>query len=130
VFDVDAKHVSFDTTSVSVQGEYDLYDTEKHGHPFKITYGHSKNYRLDLKQFMISLLCVDRTVPIFGRTEDGNGSDKTINKPFFQIFPDTWPTKGLNRGPSSTLPIRHGNGKEFIYDRRSYPFYQQASGNL
>lgn len=78
-FSVNTEHVSFDTTSVSVQGDYDLYDTENHGHPFKITYGHSKNHRPDLKQFMISLLCVDRTVPIFGRTEDGNSSDKTIN---------------------------------------------------
>jgi transposase len=79
VFGVEAKHVNFDTTSVSVQGDYDLYDTENHGHPFKITYGHSKDHRPDLKQFMISLLCVDRTVPIFGRTEDGNSSDKSIN---------------------------------------------------
>ena len=79
VFDVNTRHVSFDTTSVNVCGDYDLYDNEDHGHPFKITYGHSKDHRPDLKQFMISLLCVDRTVPIFAKTEDGNGSDKTIN---------------------------------------------------
>jgi len=98
VFDVDAKHVNFDTTSVSVQGEYDLYDTEKHGHPFKITYGHSKNYRLDLKQFMISLLCVDRTVPIFGRTEDGNGSDKTINNTILSNISRYMADQGLEPG--------------------------------
>ena len=78
-FGVDTRHVSFDTTSVSVYGDYDLYRNEDDQQPFKITYGHSKDHRPDLKQFMISLLCVDRTVPVFAKTEDGNGSDKVIN---------------------------------------------------
>lgn len=73
-FDVDAKRVHFDTTSVSVFGDYDYSDE-----PFNITYGHSKDKRPDLKQFLISLLCVDRTIPILGATEDGNASDKTLN---------------------------------------------------
>ena len=79
VFDIDTRHVSFDTTSVSVYGDYDLYQDEGDHQPFEITYGHSKDHRPDLKQFMISLLCVDRTVPVFAKTEDGNGSDKVIN---------------------------------------------------
>lgn len=78
-FDVYTRHVSFDTTSVSVHGDYDLYQDGDDHLPFKITYGHSKDHRPDLKQFLMSLLCVDRTVPVFGRTEDGNGSDKLIN---------------------------------------------------
>ena len=64
----------FDTTSISVFGDYDFIDP-----PFKITYGHSKDKRPDLKQFLISMLCVDRNIPILGRTEDGNASDKTLN---------------------------------------------------
>lgn len=44
-----------------------------------ITHGHSKDHRPDLKQFMTELLCVERGVPIFGRTLDGNTSDKTAN---------------------------------------------------
>ena len=71
--------MSFDTTSVSVYGDYDLYRDEDDYQPFEITYGHSKDHRPDLKQFLISLLCVDRTVPVFAKTEDGNGSDKVIN---------------------------------------------------
>ena len=78
-FGVDTRHVSFDTTSVSVYGDYDLYSDDDNHQPFEITYGHSKDHRPDLKQFMISLLCVDRTVPVFAKTQDGNGSDKTIN---------------------------------------------------
>ena len=33
----------------------------------------------DLKQFLVSMLCVDSNIPILGTTEDGNASDKTLN---------------------------------------------------
>jgi len=74
VFGVDPRRVHFDTTSISVFGDYDFIDP-----PLKITYGHSKDKRPDLKQFLISMLCVDRNVPILGATKDGNASDKTLN---------------------------------------------------
>jgi len=73
-FDVDARRVHFDTTSISVFGDYVFNDS-----PLKITYGHSKDHRPDLKQFLISMLCVDRNIPILGATKDGNASDKTLN---------------------------------------------------
>lgn len=74
VFDIDTHRLHFDTTSISVFGDYDYVDP-----PLKITYGHSKDKRPDLKQFLISMLCVDRNIPIIGTTEDGNASDKTLN---------------------------------------------------
>ena len=74
VFDIDTHRLHFDTTSISVFGDYDYVDP-----PLKITYGHSKDKRPDLKQFLISVLCVDRNIPIIGTTEDGNASDKTLN---------------------------------------------------
>jgi len=74
VFDIDPRRLHFDTTSISVFGDYDFVDP-----PLKITYGHSKDKRPDLKQFLISMLCVDRNIPILGSTEDGNASDKTLN---------------------------------------------------
>lgn len=73
-FDVDVRRVHFDTTSVSVYGDYDLADP-----PFQITYGHSKAKRPDLKQFLVSMLCVDSNIPIMGAIQDGNASDKTLN---------------------------------------------------
>jgi len=73
-FGVDARKVNFDTTSISVYGDYDV-DPE----PFDITYGYSKDKRPDLKQFLISMLCVDRSIPILGSPKDGNASDKAIN---------------------------------------------------
>ena len=74
VLDVDPRRVHFDTTSISVFGDYDFEDP-----PLNITYGHSKDKRPDMKQFLISMLCVDRNIPILGTTEDGNTSDKTLN---------------------------------------------------
>lgn len=74
VFDINPRRAHFDTTSISVFGDYDFIDP-----PLNITYGHSKDKRPDLKQFLISMLCVDRNIPILGTTEDGNASDKTLN---------------------------------------------------
>ena len=73
-FQINTKAVHYDTTSISVFGDYDYQDP-----PLEITYGHSKDKRPDLKQFMVELLCVDRNIPLFGATRDGNSSDKTLN---------------------------------------------------
>ena len=76
-FGIERRYVHFDTTSHSVWGEYEF--SEAQDVPFRITYGYSKDKRPDLKQFVLSTLCVDRTVPIWGKPEDGNASDKTLN---------------------------------------------------
>jgi transposase len=76
----DKRYVHFDTTSVSVYGEYrPPEDQPEHKVPFTITHGYSKDKRPDLKQFVFATLCVDRAVPIWGKPEDGNASDKTVN---------------------------------------------------
>ena len=79
-FNIDRSHLSFDTTSVSVHGDYSLYSKENNSSDtMNIVHGHSKDHRPDLKQFLVKMLCVDRTIPVFGQTEDGNASDKVIN---------------------------------------------------
>lgn len=79
-FNIDSSHLSFDTTSVSVHGDYSLYSKENNNSDtMNIVHGHSKDHRPDLKQFLVKMLCVDRTIPVFGQTEDGNASDKVIN---------------------------------------------------
>ena len=98
VFEVDSRHVSFDTTSVSVFGDYDLYTGDDESNILKITQGHSKDHRPDLKQFLISMLCVDRNVPVFGKTEDGNGSDKTINNEILTSISKRMALHGLEPG--------------------------------
>ncbi len=92
-FDVDPCRVHFDTTSVSVFGDYDLCDP-----PFQITYGHSKDKRPDLKQFLISMLCVDRSIPILGATQDGNASDKTLNNELLTNISKHMARHGLGPG--------------------------------
>jgi len=76
-FGLERRYVHFDTTSRSVWGDSQF--AEEQDLPFQITYGYSKDKRPDLKQFVLSTLCVDRAVPIWGKAEDGNASDKTLN---------------------------------------------------
>src|ERR671925_416521 len=77
-FGLERRYVHFDTTSRSVWGDYQFAETQDL--PFQVTYGYSKDKRPDLKQFVLSMLCVDRAVPIWGKPEDGNASDKTLNR--------------------------------------------------
>ena len=63
-----------DTTSVSVQGDYDLPDEEG---VVKLTHGHSKDHRPDLKQLLISLVVTGGSrFPLWMEALDGNSSDK------------------------------------------------------
>jgi transposase len=93
VFEIDTQGMHFDTTSVSVFGDYDLYDP-----PFEITYGYSKDKRPDLKQFLVSMLCVDRNIPILGATKDGNASDKTLNNELLTNISKHMAEHGLQPG--------------------------------
>jgi transposase len=68
--------VHCDTTSRSVWGDYQCAETQDL--PFQVTYGSSQDKRPDLKQFVLSTLCVDRAVPMWGMAADGNASDKTL----------------------------------------------------
>ena len=77
VFGLDTTHCSFDTTSVNVWGDYDNSGPkQKSPH---ITRGYSKDKRPDLKQFMVSMLCVEGNIPISGKMQNGNSSDEKLN---------------------------------------------------
>jgi transposase len=77
-FGVERRSVPFDTTSRSVWGDSQCAETQDL--PFQLTYGYSKDKRPDRKQFVLSMLCVERAGPIWGKPEDGNASDKTLNR--------------------------------------------------
>jgi transposase len=83
VYGLDKRYVHFDTTSISVYGDYlspeGPPDPQEPAGPFTITHGYSKDKRPDLQQFVFSTLCVDRAIPLWGKPEDGNASDKTVN---------------------------------------------------
>jgi transposase len=97
-FDISCRHVHFDTTSISVFGAYGGAPQKAEGLPYEITYGHSKDHRADLKQFLIAMLCVERNVPILGIPEDGNGSDKTINNGILTAISSHMVAFGLSEG--------------------------------
>jgi transposase len=80
LIDLDTTQVHHDTTSHSVYGDYDLYGEESRDQPFVITFGFSKDHRPDLKQLVHSLLCVDAGIPIYSQSENGNLSDKVVNR--------------------------------------------------
>jgi transposase len=77
LFGLDKRHVHFDTTSMSVYGDYALPEDQEV--PFTITHGYSKDKRPDLKPFVLATLCVDRAVPLWGKPYDGNASDNTVH---------------------------------------------------
>jgi transposase len=89
-FQIKPTGAHYDTTSVSVFGDYETTDE-----PFKITYGHSKDKRPDLKQFLVEMLCVDRNIPLFGATRDGNASDKTLNNELLSTISKHMANHGL-----------------------------------
>ena len=77
VFGLDTSQCSFDTTSVNVWGRYDdSHPNQKAPH---ITHGYSKDKRPDLKQFMVSMLCVEGNIPISGKMQNGNSGDEKLN---------------------------------------------------
>ena len=65
-----------DTTSKVMYGDY-----EDNGDPdtLKITQGHSKDKRYDLKQIVMGLVTIGRGMPLLGNVNDGNLDDKTWN---------------------------------------------------
>ena len=77
-FNIDTIQIHHDTTSASVWGAYE--NSKYDGSPFEITFGHSKDKRPDLIQFVISLLTAEKDLPIETRIYSGNEDDKTISK--------------------------------------------------
>ena len=67
-----------DTTSISVHGEYAVKTDDTAPPVIEITHGHSKDYRPDLKQVVLSLVVNGPSaMPIFMEPLDGNNSDKS-----------------------------------------------------
>ena len=103
-FGIDCSRCSFDTTSVSVWGEYARYDVEppegadQDAAAPRVTHGHSKDNRPELKQVMAKLLCVERGIPIFGKAIDGNSSDKRNNNRMLTRISSLMARHGLGHG--------------------------------
>jgi transposase len=97
-FRLDGRTTSYDTTSTSVWGDYAACSRDDPPPGPRVVHGHSKDRRPDLKQFMTELLCVERGVPIFGRTLDGNSSDKASNNAMLSRVGAVMARHGLGPG--------------------------------
>src|SRR5919199_3820209 len=67
----------FDPTSPNVWGDSQFAATP--ALPLQGTSGYSKDKRPDLQQCVLSTLCVDRAVPMWGKCDAGNASDQPLN---------------------------------------------------
>jgi len=79
---VSLKYLHNDTTSISVHGDYEY--AEATDPDFFITFGHSKDKRPDLKQFLYGLSVTEDKVPVAAEVNSGNLSDKAWNFDFIE----------------------------------------------
>lgn len=97
-FGLDVSTVSYDTTSINVWGEYAMCEDPSFTEGPRITWGHSKDKRPDLKQLMAELLCTERGIPIFSSTLSGNSSDKRSNNRLLDSISSIMARHGLGEG--------------------------------
>ena len=69
-----------------------------------MTHGYSKDSRPDLKQFVLSTLCVDHAVPIWGKPEDRYALGKTLNTTCSRRLPKFRHVMGFN--PSCIVVVK------------------------
>jgi transposase len=68
--------IHVDTTNFSVYGKYEM-DAPDGTDSIKITFGHAKDGRMDLKRFVLGLVTNQFGLPLFTKAFSGNESDKT-----------------------------------------------------
>ena len=87
VFQLVLDEMHQDTTTVTVSGEYlDQPPAVQTNRPARITLGHNKDHRPDLKQLLYNrTVTADGAVPIHCKIHDGNTSDSKVHR-------ETWLT--------------------------------------
>jgi transposase len=100
-FGLECRSVHFDTTSRRAWGDYQF--AEEQDLPFQVTYGYSKEQRPDLQPFVLSTLCGDRAVPMWGKPEDGNASDKTLKTTLLSEIAPLLARSGVQPGASISM---------------------------
>jgi len=87
-FRLETNFLHFDTTTLSFHGAYERDDpwamSDGVSPPPRVTYGHSKAHRPDLKQVLFgSLVTADGGIPLWGQAMDGNKADSVAAAEFF-----------------------------------------------
>ena len=75
-YEVEHRFVHLDSTTFSLHGAYEADSDDENA--IQVTHGYSRDYRPDLKQVVVHLLCSYRSqIPVWLETLDGNQADKT-----------------------------------------------------
>ena len=84
LYRIETQRIHFDTTTVTFSGEYQGSKTEP-----RITHGHNKDHRPDLKQLLFGLnVTSDGAVPVLHGVWSGNQSDDTLHRGNFDALRD------------------------------------------
>ncbi len=88
VFELTLKELHQDTTTVTFSGEYaGQPPAEQTDRPVRISRGHSKDHRPDLKQLLYNrTVTSDGAVPIHCKIHDGNTTDSKVHKQTWQTL--------------------------------------------
>jgi transposase len=94
-----------DSTSMSVEGEYEKGSGEN---VIKLTYGHSKDHRPDLKQAVMSLVVSGKgAIPIWMEPQNGNSSDKkTFHETIKKVRDFQKQLKGCPEFKNVSIPVK------------------------
>ncbi len=75
-FELDTGRIHFDTTTVTFHGKYEGSVAEP-----RITHGHNKDHRPDLKRLLFGLSCTaDGAVPLHHQVHSGNRTDDSVHQ--------------------------------------------------
>ena len=75
-YGVEHRFVHLDSTTFSLHGAYEADSDDENA--IQVTHGYSRDYRPDLKQVVVNLLCSYQSqIPVWLETLDGNQADKT-----------------------------------------------------
>ncbi len=82
LYEIETQRIHFDTTTVTFSGEYQGSKTEP-----RITEGHNKDHRPDLKQLLFGLnVTSDGAIPVLHGVWSGNQSDDTLHRGNFDAL--------------------------------------------
>ena len=103
-YGVEHRFVHLDSTTFSLHGAYEVDSDDENA--IQVTHGYSRDYRPDLKQVVVQLLCSYRSqIPVWLEVLDGHQADKTS-------FPNT-----IN---SYLAQLQEGETPYFIADSALY----------
>jgi len=92
LYRIETRRIHFDTTTVTFSGEY----AGCAGQPPKITRGHNKDHRPDLKQLVFGLnVTSDGAVPVSHGVWSGNQNDDTLHRGNYDALRDLLATDDL-----------------------------------